>query len=66
MKEKSFLKVGNTYDLDQIKNERTRIDVTLKERGFYFFNENYLLVQVDSTVANHEVDLILKIKNDIP
>ena len=66
IKEKSFLKVGNTYDLDQIKNERTRIDATLKERGFYFFNENYLLVQVDSTVANHEVDLILKIKNDIP
>lgn len=66
IKEKSLLKVGNPYDLDQIKNERTRIDATLKERGFYYFNENYLLVQVDSTVANHEVDLILKIKNDIP
>ena len=66
IKDESFLKVGNPYDLDQIKNERTRIDATLKERGFYYFNENYLLVQVDSTVANHEVDLILKIKSDIP
>ncbi|MFC4740973.1 BamA/TamA family outer membrane protein [Flavobacterium ponti] len=66
IKENSLLKVGNPYDLDLIKNERTRIDATLKERGFYYFNENYLLVQVDSTVANHEVDLILKIKSDIP
>lgn len=66
LKEKSLLKEGNSYDLVDIKNERTRIDAHLKERGFYYFNENYLLVKVDSTVANHEVDLILKIKNDIP
>lgn len=66
LKEKSFLKVGNPYNLDDIKNERARIDANLKEQGFYYFNENYLLVQVDSTVAKHEVDLILKIKNDIP
>lgn len=66
LKEKSLLKIGKPYDLDQIKNERSRIDASLKERGFYYFNENYLLVQVDSTVANHEVDLILKIKQDIP
>lgn len=66
LKEKSLLKVGKPYDLNIIKAERARIDAHLKERGFYYFNENYLLIQVDSTVANHEVDLILKIKNDIP
>ncbi|KDN54559.1 translocation and assembly module lipoprotein TamL [Flavobacterium seoulense] len=62
----SILKVGKPYDLEDIKNERARIDAKLKERGFYYFNEDYLLIQVDSTVANHEVDLRLKIKNNIP
>ncbi|MFA9189629.1 BamA/TamA family outer membrane protein [Flavobacterium sp. FBOR7N2.3] len=62
----SFLRVGRPYDLENIKKERTRIDSRLKERGFYYFNEDYLLIQVDSTVANHEVDLIVKIKNNIP
>ncbi|CAH8283205.1 outer membrane protein assembly factor BamA [Mariniflexile fucanivorans] len=66
LKENSLLKIGKPYDLDVIKSERTRIDTKLKERGFYYFNEDYLLVQVDSTVANHEVDLLVKIKNDIP
>lgn len=66
LKETSLLQIGKPYDLDIIKNERTRIDARLKERGFYYFNQDYLLVQVDSTVANHEVDLIVKIKNDIP
>ncbi|MDO7172314.1 BamA/TamA family outer membrane protein [Mariniflexile sp. AS56] len=66
LKEKSVLMVGKPYDLDIIKSERTRIDAKLKERGFYYFNEDYILVQVDSTVANHEVDLLLKLKRDIP
>lgn len=66
LKESSVLKVGKPYDLDVIKSERTRMDAKLKERGFYYFNEDYLLVQVDSTVANHEVDLLVKIKKDIP
>jgi outer membrane protein insertion porin family len=66
LQENSILKVGNAYNLDDIKNERSRIDARLKERGFYYFNEDYLLIKVDSTVANHEVDLRLTIKNNIP
>ena len=63
---RTILKVGKPYNLQNIKNERTRIDVRLKEKGFFYFDENYLLFQVDSTVANHEVDLIMKIKSEIP
>lgn len=60
------LKVGDAYGLDVIKEERARIDTRLKERGFYYFNEDYLKVQVDSTVAKHEVDLIVKVKSETP
>ena len=62
----SLLKVGKPYNLEFIKNERSRIDTRLKEKGFFYFDENFILFQVDSTVANHEVDLILKIKDEIP
>ncbi|MES2748232.1 MAG: BamA/TamA family outer membrane protein [Bacteroidota bacterium] len=62
----TLLKVGDPYSLEVIKSERTRIDTRLKERGFYYFNDDYLKVQVDSTVAKHEVDLIVKVKNDTP
>lgn len=64
--DKTLLKVGKPYNLKYIKTERARIDARLKEQGFFYFDENFLLFQVDSTVANHEVDLILKIKNEIP
>ena len=66
IKDKSFLKVGESYDLAIVKAERMRIDVHLKEQGYFYFNADYLKVQVDSTVGNHQVDLILKVKNETP
>lgn len=63
---RSLLKKGDHYSLDIIKKERVRIDTKLKEKGFFYFNPDYLKIQVDSTVANHEVDLIVKVKNEAP
>lgn len=62
----SLLKVGEGYDLDIIKNERVRIDNRLKENGYYFFSPDFLKIQVDSTVGKHEVDLIVKVKDQTP
>ncbi len=44
----TLLKVGAPYDLDLIKGERDRIDALVKERGYYYFSPEYLLVKVDS------------------
>ncbi|SFJ86915.1 translocation and assembly module lipoprotein TamL [Myroides guanonis] len=60
------LRKGRAYDLDVIKEERNRIDSRLKEKGYYFFSPNHILVQVDSTVGTHEVDLIVRLKQDVP
>lgn len=66
MQRRSLLKIGQTYSLENIKAERIRIDLRLKERGFYFFNADYLKVQVDSTVGKRDVDLFLKVKDEAP
>ncbi|MES2543381.1 MAG: BamA/TamA family outer membrane protein [Bacteroidota bacterium] len=65
-KNKTLLKSGEGYDLDKIKIERERIDAMLKEKGYYFFNPDYLKIQVDSTVGKKQVDLIVKVKGDTP
>jgi outer membrane protein assembly factor BamA len=62
----SLLKEKDGYNLEVIKQERIRIDVRLKEKGFYYFNPDYLLIQVDSTVADHQVDLLIKVKEKTP
>ncbi len=62
----SLLKKGDPFDLDNIKEERTRIDTRLKQRGYYYFNPNDLVVDVDSSIGNHQVDMQLKIKPETP
>ncbi len=59
---RSLIKTGNPYDLDVIKAERTRIDARLKQRGYFFFNEDYLLEKVDSTVGSNKVNTYLEVK----
>ncbi len=62
----TFLKPEDGYDLDVIKAERERIDTHLKEKGYFYFNADYLKVQVDSTVGKHQVDLLVKVKAETP
>jgi outer membrane protein assembly factor BamA len=67
LKEKTLLKAGNPFDLDVIKAERQRIDDGLKDRGFYYFNPDNIIVQADSTVSkNHKVEMIVKLKDNTP
>lgn len=63
---RSLLKVGKPYDLDVIKAERERIDARLKEKGYFYFNPDYLLAQVDSSKGDHEVKVRIVIKSDTP
>lgn len=66
IKRRTRLKKGQPYDLAVIKEERERIDRRLKNKGYYYFNPDYILVQVDSTVGDHQVDLIVKVKDETP
>ncbi len=62
----SLLKKGDPYNLDVIKDERTRIDGQLKLIGYYYFNPENLLIRADSTVGNRQVDLTLIVKKTTP
>lgn len=67
LKTKTLLKAGNPFDLDVIKNERQRIDDGLKDKGFYYFSPDNIIVQADSTVTKEpKVELIVKLKDNTP
>ncbi|MDR6160017.1 outer membrane protein insertion porin family [Chryseobacterium sp. SLBN-27] len=64
---KTLLKTGQPFDLDVIKSERERIDNGLKERGFYYFHPDNIIVQADTTVSkNHKVEMNVKLKDNTP
>jgi len=61
----TLLKAGDPYDLDVFTNERVRIDLALKNEGFYYFNPNYLLFQVDTTLLV-KANIYFKLKGETP
>ena len=62
----TLLRPGNSYNLDVIQGERTRIDQLLKEQGFYYFRPEFLIAKADSTVGRHQVDLYMEVKPESP
>lgn len=64
--DKTLLKANQYFNLAVIKTERERIDNYLKEKGFYYFDPNYILIEADSTVGDQQVKLQVKVKKNIP
>ena len=63
---RTTLKKGDPYDLDVIKAERLRIDSRLKQKGYFFFSENYLLDKVDTNFRNNKVNMYMQLKPVTP
>jgi len=61
----TILKKGDAFSLDVVKGERLRIDVSLKEKGFYYFNPEDLIVFVDSTIGNNLANLYVSFKPEV-
>lgn len=65
--DKSLLKPGDPYSLQAIKDERIRIDNILKNKGYYYFSPEYMLIDADTGIGKNQADLTLKMKyNEIP
>ncbi|MDR3652583.1 MAG: BamA/TamA family outer membrane protein [Paludibacter sp.] len=61
-----FIKAGDEYNLDRLKAERIRIDALLKNKGYFYFNPDYLLFKADTSTVNHTISLKLTLKDSIP
>jgi outer membrane protein assembly factor BamA len=54
---------GNLFDVDELQQERVRIETILRDSGYYAFNRDYVYYEVDSTLGSHLVDITLGIRN---
>jgi outer membrane protein insertion porin family len=64
-KEESLIIPGDDYNLDNLKNERVRIDALLKDNGYFYFNSDYLLFKADTSEVNHDVTIKLTLKDSV-
>lgn len=64
---KPQIQAGQRYDVAHILNERKRIETILQNNGYYTFDRQDLLFQVDTLPGQHALDIYVSIyppKND--
>ena len=57
------LRPGNTFDVDVLDKQREKIKTEMRNRGYYYFNKDFIKYKVDSTVGNKEMAIHLYINN---
>lgn len=66
VKDDSFLKSGQRYNLERLKAEQERIEEALENLGFFYFDDRHLIFEADSTVGDRQVDLMLSLEPGVP
>jgi len=63
----SLIDPKKRFDLSVLKAERERIHADLKENGYYNFDPNFLIFEIDTNQhENKRFDLYLRLKNEVP
>lgn len=60
-----LLKKGETFDVDLLTQERQRVASAMRRRGYYFFNEDCLVFNVDSALSSHSVNIEMCLHNKV-
>jgi outer membrane protein insertion porin family len=66
LQEKSLIKTGVPYNLDVCIDERKRIDGILKDSGYFYFKDDYLIFKIDSSPGGRNIRIVLEVKPNIP
>lgn len=59
--EEPVLRSGAPYRLNDLKQERARIRDTLLNNGYYTFDRNLIVFELDSLIGNHQMDVYIQI-----
>lgn len=63
----TLLKKGSRYSLAAFQEERIKIDENLKAKGYYNFNQDFLIFEADTNQYNNKrFDLYLRVKRETP
>ena len=65
-KKNTLIKPGDDYNLENLKNERIRLDALLKNNGYFYFNPDYLLFKADTSDSDRTISFRLTLKDTIP
>ncbi len=64
--EETLLKKGDPYNFEVLEQERERLNQYAKERGYFYFNDKFIIYKLDSTVGNRQINVYMQVKDKMP
>ncbi len=62
--ENSLISKGESFNIENLKLERQRITDVLNNKGYYFFNKEFILFKIDTFQQTNQLDIYIKIQKD--
>ncbi|MBL4624168.1 MAG: BamA/TamA family outer membrane protein [Flavobacteriales bacterium] len=62
---KRLIKPADVFNTDILEEERERISLEMKDRGYYYFNKEYVYMEVDSNLNKHKLNIKIITKNPV-
>lgn len=59
----TVLKTGDPFDVSVLKEERERISRDLRDKGYYFFNKEYVYFDLDSNDVTKQIDISVRVES---
>lgn len=66
LKGESLLEENQRYELARLQAEQQRIEGEVENFGLYYFDDQHLIFEADSTVGYKEIDIRLRLEEGIP
>lgn len=66
LKNNTLLVPSERITLNNIKTERSRVDLLLKNKGYYYFNPDYIIAYVDTTSKDFKANIYMSLKPGTP
>ena len=62
--ENSLISKGESFNIENLKLERQRITDVLNNKGYYFFNKEFILFKIDTFQQTNQLDIYIKIQKE--
>jgi outer membrane protein assembly factor BamA len=65
-KKTSLLFAGDEFSLDKIRTEKNNLINHFHNQGYYFLREKEIVIMADTTVGNRQIDLRIRLSENLP
>lgn len=63
---RKLIKAGDQFDVGKLEEARSGISRQVQNQGYFYFNKDFIELHADTSLGQHELNLLVSRKRDLP